>query len=198
MLKKFLISILSLIVLSIGGLFLYNNFKHKPVYGIILLDKDGTKVNNSINAQKKDIEKHVVVEGKWVEPTKTLALNVTDAQKIIAFNGFKKVTGSKDNYKFEPIKKISPNEVSLFSKESTSMVTDEAYKAFPSPINEYVTLGESSAHVNNLLVLPDKQYNAFTGSPISLGVLKVKSDASKVLINYNKVEMNQLYDESGT
>lgn len=197
MLKKILISILSLIVLSIGGLFLYNNFKHKPVYGIILLDKDGTNINNSINKQKKDIEKYVVVEGKWVESSKTLALNVTDAQKILRFNGLKKVTVSKDDYKFEPIKNISTTDVSLFSKKNLSMVSDEANKAFPVTINEYVTLGESSANVNNLFLLPEVQYNEFTGSPISLGVLKVKSDASTALINYNKVEMNQLYNESG-
>ena len=58
-----------------------------------------------------------------------------------------------------------------------------------------MTLGESSAYVNSVFILPDNQYNEFTGSPISLGVLKVKSDASKVLIHYNNVEMNQLYDE---
>lgn len=197
MLKKMFVSVLSLVVLSVGGLFVYNNFKHKPVYGIILLDKDGTKINGAINVQKKDIEKSVLVEGKWIEPSKTLALNTTDAKKIMAFNGFKKVTGSKDNYKFEPIKTISMNETSLFSKENKPMVTDDANKSFPTDINEYVVLGESSATVNNVLILPDNQYNDFTGSPIHLGILKVKTDASKALINYTKIKWTQIYNESG-
>lgn len=196
MLKKILISILSLIVLSIGGLFLYNNFKHKPVYGIIILDKDEKKVTDSITSQKKDIEKSIVVNGKWVENSKTLVLSTSDAQKITAFNGFQKVSGSKNNYTFSPIKQISKNEATLFSKEEAPLIKDEANKAFSSKVHEYVTLGESSAYVNSVFILPDNQYNEFTGSPISLGVLKVKSDASKALINYNNVEMNQLYDES--
>ncbi|WP_430602514.1 hypothetical protein IGJ02_002938 [Enterococcus sp. DIV0724b] len=195
MLKKILISILSLIVLSIGGLFLYNNFKHKPVYGIIILDKDEKKVTDSITSQKKDIEKSIVVNGKWVENSKTLVLSTSDAQKITAFNGFQKVSGSKNNYTFSPIKQISKNEATLFSKEEAPLIKDEANKAFSSKVHEYVTLGESSAYVNSVFILPDNQYNEFTGSPISLGVLKVKSDASKALINYNNVEMNQLYDE---
>ncbi|EOH94525.1 hypothetical protein UAW_02251 [Enterococcus haemoperoxidus ATCC BAA-382] len=195
MLKKILISILSLIVLSIGGLFLYNNFKHKPVYGIIILDKDEKKVTDSINSQKKDIEKSIVVNGKWVENSKTLVLSTSDAQKITAFNGFQKVSGSKNNYTFSPIKQISKDEATLFSQEEAPLIKDEANKAFSSKVHEYVTLGESSAYVNSVFILPDNQYNEFTGSPISLGVLKVKSDASKALINYNNVEMNQLYDE---
>lgn len=197
MLKKMFVSVISLVVLSVGGVFAYNNFKHKPVYGIVLIDKDGAKINDSIHAQKKDIEKSVVVEGKWIDNSKTLALNTTDAQKLIAFNAFKKVTGSKENYKFEPIRTIAPNETALYSKEHNALVTDEAKKAFPTTINEYVVLGESSATVNNLLILPENQYNEFTGSPIYLGVLKVKTDASKALINYTKIEQTQIYNESG-
>lgn len=196
MLKKIIISILSLVILSTGGLLLYNTFRHKPVYGIIVLDKDGTKVNDALNSQKKDIEKSVTVEGKWVEKSKMLVLNVTDAKKVMALNGFQKVTKSKNDYSFESIKHISENETTFFSKEESPLITDEANKAFPSMVHEYATLGESSAYVTSIFILPDTQYSEFTGSAVHLGVLKVKTDASKALINYNKLEMCQLYNES--
>lgn len=198
MLKKILISILSIIVLVIGGLVLYNNVRHKPVYGIIVLDTDGKKIKDSIHAQQKDIEKSVVVTGKWVENSKTLVLSATDAQKVIQLNGIQKVTVSKNDYTFAPLTTISENEPSLFSKESVSVVTDDAGKEFSPNIQDYATLGETSANVTNLFILPANQYNEFAGSPIHLGILKVKSDASKSLINYNELAMNQLYDESRT
>lgn len=198
MLKKILISILSLSVLTIGGLVLYNHVRHKPVYGIVALDKDDKKLNDSITAQKRDIEKSAVVSGKWVEHSKTLVLNVADAKKIVALKGIQKVTVSKNDYTFTPLKTISENESSLFSKKNTSIVTDETNKEFSPKIYEYATLGESSAYVNNLFILPTDQYNEFTGSPISLALLKIKTDASKALINYNELDISQLYDESRT
>lgn len=195
MLKKILISFLGLIILSVGGISLYNHVKHKPVYGILVLDKDEKRVTDAINSQKGDIEKSIVVNGKWVKNSNTLVLNTTDAKKIATLNGFQKVTSKKNEYTFEAIKQISKDEATLFSKENAPLIKDEANKAFSSKVHEYVILGESSAYVHSMFILPDNQYNEFTGSPISLGVLKVKSDASKVLINYNNVEMNQLYDE---
>lgn len=81
MLKKILISFLGLIILSVGGILLYNHVKHKPVYGIIVLDKDEKRVTDAINSQKGDIEKSIVVSGKWVKNSNTLVLNTTDAKK---------------------------------------------------------------------------------------------------------------------
>ena len=196
MLKKILISILSLIVLSVGALFVYNNVRHKPVYGIIVLDKDEKKITDALSTQKKDIEKSIVLNGKWVEQSKTFVLKATDAQKVLPFNGFQKVNGSKDNYKFDAIKQISENEATLFSKDQAPLINDEADKTFSSKVYEHATLGETTAYVKSVFILPDHQYNEFAASPISLGILKVKTDASKALINYNKLEIKQLYNES--
>ncbi|OTN88397.1 hypothetical protein A5819_000878 [Enterococcus sp. 7E2_DIV0204] len=100
MLKKILISFLGLIILSVVGILLYNHVKHKPVHGIIVLDKDEKRVTDAIDSQKGDIEKSIVVNGKWVKNSNTLVLNTTDAKKIATLNGFQKVTSKKMSIHF--------------------------------------------------------------------------------------------------
>lgn len=46
-----------------------------------MLDKDEKRVTDATDSQKGDIEKSIVVNGKWVKNSNTLVLNTTDAKK---------------------------------------------------------------------------------------------------------------------
>lgn len=197
MLKKIITLTIGIVILFTGaaGVYLYKNYHQDEAHGVIVLDQDKEKLTNTIASQKKDIKSEILVQGKWLEDSKTLVLNPKEAQLLADNQVIKKVTVSKkDEYHFTPIKAIPQDKVTLFSKEKQASIKDEDGNEVSTSNYEYAVLGESSSFVNNLLILPVQEYDAFTASPITLGALKIKSDAYNALIHYTELKINQTYD----
>ncbi|WP_321384943.1 lipoprotein BA_5634 family protein [uncultured Enterococcus sp.] len=180
--------------LGYGGYSMVMKLMHKEVYGIILVDKDGAKLQALTQQQEADINQKSEVTGKWVAETKTLALTKEQAEQLIRQKALKSVTQKGDDFDFTALQQIDGELPILYSKNPVNSITDTAGAEYPIQSNKYVVLGESSNGVSAIAVLNEADYNSFNGEAMTVQAIDQKVDASKALSKYTSAEMLQIYD----
>lgn len=192
--KKWIFVIGLIAVILGGGLYANSIFGHKPVHGIILLDQDKQKLQETVDKQEKNSKK-VQVDGKWIEDEHTLILLKNEAQKLTELNALNKVSLKDDKYDFNPVKELPNEDLLLLTKDSSIVIKNDDGKEVTPKNTKYIVLGESSMDVKNILIVSPETYEQFKKLPdIYLTVVKTKKDTTKEIIKYKDLKIKQIYN----